>query len=287
MVLTPRDFEVFWALVRYYVLTRMQLQRLCFPDDVTGRNARRRLQMLVAEDYVGRARMQVVDATGQSAPAYYPHAKGVQFLAEYRDDPSILLTPTSSPHPMFLAHWLAVSDFHIALDAALARQDEVSCPAWLSEWDVANKDESEPERRYRLYTLVREKPGRIVCAPDAAFVLKKGDNAKAYYVEVDRATSGVQQIAAHKTRGYAAMLERDLRSRHFPQANVPGFGVLSVSPTAGRRRKLAEAVAGQPGASLWRFAAMDELTPDTSLFEPVWYDCKGEAMPLIKRGAKA
>lgn len=283
MVITPRDIQVFGCLALYYVLNRMQIQRLCFPEDGNGRNTRRRLQVLVAEDFIGRARMQIVDASGQSAPAYYPHAKGVQFLAEYRDDPALLLTPVQSPHPLHMAHWLAISDFHIALDAALAAQEEVCCPAWLNEWDVANKDESEPEKRYRLYTVVKD-ARRIVCAPDAGFVLKKGPAARAYYLELDRNTSGVQQIAAQKTPGYAGLANRDLRSRHFPQATVPGFAVLSVSPTRKRRDKLAAAVSEHPGSELWRFAAMEELTPETVLSEPVWYDCKRQAMPLVRRG---
>lgn len=282
MVITPRDMQLFGCLAHYYVLNRMQVQRLCFPEDENGRSTRRRLQVLVAEDFIGRARMQIVDSTGQSAPAYYPHAKGVQFLAEYRDDPSLLLTPVQSPHPLHLAHWLAISEFHIALDAALAAQEEVSCPAWLNEWDVANKDESEPEKRFRLYTALRENR-RIVCTPDAGFVLKKGQAVRAYYLELDRNTSGVQQIAAQKTPGYAALAKHDLRSRHFPTANVPGFAVLSVSPTRRRRDKLSEAVAEHPCSELWRFAAMEDLTPQTVLSEPVWYDCKRQEMPLVRR----
>ena len=51
-MLTPRDVTVIEILARYYVLTREQIQRRCFPDDPHGRVTRRRLQALVADGFV-------------------------------------------------------------------------------------------------------------------------------------------------------------------------------------------------------------------------------------------
>jgi len=39
-MLTDRDLAVLLVLDRYYVLSRPQIQRLCFPTDVTGRVTR-------------------------------------------------------------------------------------------------------------------------------------------------------------------------------------------------------------------------------------------------------
>ncbi len=55
-MLTERDFAVVRAFAHYYVLNRPQVQRLCFPDDLTGRITRRRLQMLVDETTHGLVR---------------------------------------------------------------------------------------------------------------------------------------------------------------------------------------------------------------------------------------
>jgi hypothetical protein len=52
-------------------------------------------------------------------------------------------------------------------------------------------------------------------------------HSKVFYLEQDRATSGVRQVANGKTPGYAAMAERRLQTRHF-EASVPGFSVLVV-----------------------------------------------------------
>ena len=92
------------------------------------------------------------------------------------------------------------------------------------EWDVINPEESSPERRFRLYTLLRESP-RLICAPDSAFMLSVGPHRKAFYLEQDRNTSGVRQIAASKTPGYAALAERQLHRQHFPETTLDTFSV--------------------------------------------------------------
>ncbi len=115
-----------------------------------------------------------------------------------------------------------MSDTHIALDAALKSRPDITCDDWLSEWDVANKDEQLPEKRYRIYTLIHTQP-RLVCAPDAAFLLTTRGHSKVFYLEQDRATSGVHQIAASKTAGYAELASAQLHRRHFPQTTLDEF----------------------------------------------------------------
>ena len=59
-MITERDIAILLALVRYYVLNRMQIQRLCFPTDENGRITRRRIQSLVDAKLINRTQMQVV-----------------------------------------------------------------------------------------------------------------------------------------------------------------------------------------------------------------------------------
>lgn len=286
-MITERDIAVLLMLARYYVLNRVQIQKLCFPQDSDGRIARRRIQTLVEAKLIGRTMMEVVNPlSGAPAPVYFPSRKGCDFLAEYTGDDQYLLTPSQMPQQHHLFHWLAVSDTHIALDAAIARQNEVSLVEWLNEWDTANKDESAPEKRYRIYTLIHEQP-RLVCAPDAAFLLSARGHSKVYYLEQDRNTSGVHQIAASKTSGYAAMAERQLHRRHFPNTTLDGFGVLMIAPTERRRDALKRALRDKPGAALWRFAAAPDLTPDRFLSAPIFHPCDGDPVPLVKPAAVA
>jgi len=49
--------------------------------------------------------------------------------------------------------------------------------------------------------------------------------------EQDRGTCGVQQVAARKSPGYAAMASKGLHRRHFSSATVDLFTVLLVAPS--------------------------------------------------------
>lgn len=280
--MTERDILVILALARYYVLNRQQIQRLVFPQDENGRVTRRRLQSLVSEKFINRQTLQFCHPSQSPAPVYFPARKGVELLAEHFGDEHFLTTPTQSPVPHHTFHWLAVSDTHITFDEAIKRQSLVTMGGWLNEWDIVNKDESIPEKRFRLYTLIRESP-RLVCAPDSAFLLSVADHSKIFYLEQDRATSGVAQIAASKTPGYAMLSQAFLHRRHF-ESTADTFSVLMVTPSERRRDALRKAIKDKPGAELWRFAHVADVTPEKVLFEPVWFSCKKEEPdPLVKQ----
>jgi len=282
-MITDRDILILAALVRYYVLNRHQIQRLVFPGDPNGRITRRRLQVLVDEHLINRQNVLYCHPSATPAPVYFPARKGCELLAEHFDDARYLLTPTAPPLPHHTFHWLAVSDTHIALDEALRNQEEVLIDGWINEWDVVNKDESRPEKRFQLYTLLEDRP-RLVCVPDAAFLLSLKGSSKVFYLEQDRATSGALQIANSKTAGYAAMAERQLHRRHFPNATLDQFTVLMVAPSPKRRDSLRHAIRGKRGAGLWRFAASQDFLPTRLLGDPIYYTCDGdEPKPLLRR----
>jgi hypothetical protein len=280
-MLTERDIRILFATAVYGVLNRPQIQRLCFPTDTTGRVTRRRLQALVAERLLRRHRAQVTypDAT-PAGSIYYPSEKGIQWLAEHTGDDRYLLTPTQCPPAHHILHSLAVSDTHIKLDDAIAAQHDVQLAGWINEWDTVNKDETEPDRRYRLYTLLDPNP-RLICAPDAAFMLTTAGFSKVFYLEQDRSTTGVHQVAARKIKGFRELAARGLHQNHFTETNVSSFTVLCVAPNDRRRDALRRAFQSSDGAELWKFASAAELTLETFLFAPVWYPVNGEAMPLV------
>ncbi len=282
-MITPRDVDVLRALARYYVLSRAQIQRLCFPTDVDGRITRRRIAALVHQGLMNRTHLCLVSHAGSASPAYYPARRGCEMLAELCDDEHYYLTPARPPQTHHLYHWLAVSETHIAIDCALAlpSADHIECKEWLNEWDIANKDESDPAKRFRLYTLITSTP-RLACVPDAAFLLETAGHAMVFYVEQDRATSSARQIAFRKSQGYAALFEQKLHRRHFPLTTLDRFVVLMITTTKNRRDSLCKAVASRPGADLWRFACLDDLEPEHVFLAPVWRKCNGESTSLIK-----
>ena len=285
-MITPRDTDILCDVQRYYVMNRHQIQRRRFSGDNTGRLTRRRLQRLVAEGFLNRMRPMICYPSVSPAPVYFPASRGCELLAEIFGDERYLSTPTIAPIAHHTLHWLQVTETHMAFDGALAGNESVRINEWINEWDIVNKDESVPEKRFRLYTLLRDKP-RLVCAPDSAFLLSAYGHSKIFYLEQDRGTSGVRNVANGKAPGYAGLAERNLQSRHF-QATVGEFGVLLIAPTERRRDALRAAIAEKPGAHLWRFTAEADVTPEKAVFEPIWYSCgKDDPSPLVKKGASS
>jgi hypothetical protein len=282
-MITDRDERILDDLVRYFILSRPQIQRLHFPEDTNGRSTRRRLQMLVDLHLINRQHLLYAHPAGGSpASVYFPSRQGCEYLFQKTGDERYLLTPTNAPIPHHINHWVAISETHIALDAALRAQSAIALEGWINEWDICNKEESVPEKRYRLYTLLRDEP-KLICAPDAAFLLSMDGHKKVFYIEQDRNTSGVFQVASSKTKGYAVMAELNLHRRHFPQATVDSFTVVMVTPSPKRRDALRTAIKDKPGAHLWRFASATDLTPEAFLFGPAFYPCDGEPCSLIRR----
>lgn len=286
-MLTHRDISILDHLARYYVLSRAQIQRLDFPHDNVGRVTRRRLQFLVSHQFIRRMPLLLTCPTGDSCSGsiYYPARMGLEVLAEHYGDDRYLLATTRTPQPHRARHWLAVSDTHIALDQALLLNPQVHCPSFVNEWDVVNPEETEPSKRFRLYLVIEANKPRLVAAPDGGFLLEVAGHRKVAYLEQDRNTSSVSQIVASKHKGYAAMEKLGLQRKHFPDETTGSFVVLMIVPSDRRRELLRKAFCGHPGEHLWRFVTQGDLTPERFLFEPIFYRCDGEAVPLILPGA--
>ena len=230
-----------------------------------------------------RQPVQICDLDGGTpSSVYFPARRGLEIIAEHFSDKSLLRVSTQAPQPHCVRHWLAVSETHILIDQALATQSAVQLSGWLNEWDTASPEDAEPEKRYRLYTLLDESP-RLVCAPDASFLLALGPHRKVYYLEQDMNTTGVERIAAIKTKGFAELAERGWHLRHWPETTVPTFTVLMIAPNARRRDHLRRAINGKPGCGLWRFIAKEDLTPQSVLSAPILYRCDSDdPVALVK-----
>jgi len=289
MTVTDRDKSVLRAVARYYTLTRQQLGALCFPDDKDGRITRSRLQKLLDAGLLNRTRMEVINpavGAGIGAPVYYPSRKGCEFLAQETGDETFLSVATHTPNWQHLYHWVAVAQLHILLDQAVALAPEVTVDGWYGEWSIANPDEELPEKLYRLYTVVNAEKPRIVCVPDAAFLLGKAGYRKVLYVEMDRDTTReASRVIAQKAPGYAGLAAMRGHLRHFPTANVEKFTVVMIAPTERRRDALLKAVQGKDAADRWFFAALPDLTPESFLFGTVFRNHQGEAKSLVIRGS--
>ena len=278
--LSPRKLGAIKAVCDYYTLDRSQIQRLLGVRN--DRVMRAILQELHSLGFVNKTRMQALNpAAGSPAPVYFPTRLGAELVAVELGDERYLHVCTKTPDWTHLLHWLAVAEFHVRLDGAIAQQTAVSLIGWYGEWDEVNPHAKQPHERYRIFTLIREKP-RLVCAPDGAFALLVGSHSKTYYLEFDRGTSGIQQIANSKTPGYAAVAVRRLHTRHF-ETTAESFTVLHVSLSAARRDLLRKSIASKEGANLHRFAAFTDWTPENALTGAIFYaPDSDEPQPLVR-----
>lgn len=288
MLVTPRDVSVFAALARYYVMSRPQLQRSCFvkPDGtgfVQDRVVRRRLQELLDAGFIARHRLfPEHQSFGSPLPVYYLTAKGRESLAALSRDEEILLTNCQTPSATLLPHWLELTDSHLRFDVVAAAHSDISILTWVNEFDVVNKDASKPEERFRLYSLLRDKPRRLICAPDAAFLLEVRGHRKVHYVEQDCGTTGVRQFAARKAQGYAELARQEKHRKHFPETTLPNFAVLAVTTTVARRDTLANTLKNVDGADCWRFVAKPDLVAQDVFFAPIFRSTSCEMKRLVK-----
>jgi len=278
MIITERDMSILHALARYGLLGRRHLQQLCFPDDVDGRVARRRLAALTEAGMIQRHAMLVARSYDEyPAAVYLLSEKGCRHLAEVTGNAQYLHKPVQIPHLLHLRHHLAVAELHMLLDAALAAETSAVLEAWYNEGDVINSDE--PDRRhYRLHTKFQGDRG-ITCSPDAGFLLRRAEQRTAFYLEMERGVgghrTGARQLAGRKCPGYAELARRQLYLRHFPSAD--GFYMLLVARDRRHRDAVRQAFRQAESigyrTDLWRFAAWTDITPGTFLRGEIFYSC--------------
>ncbi len=288
MVLQERDIAALLTFARCFILSACQVRRVCYPDDATGRITRRRLTKMVHEGLVFRRRLAVVNPTdGSATPIYHLTKTGREFLASHFDDPQFLHLPIDPAQPQHLQHYVAVAETRLLLDAAVAPQSEVKLLRWCHEDEILNPDEPEAAKRRRLFTELSTTP-KLVCVPDAAFLLQSQGERAVCYLEQDRDTFFYDRVAARKSPGYAGLFQHQLHKQHFPETTLDHFFVVVITPTAKRRDQLRTAFAVKnkdtPAERMYRFGSFDELTPENFLFEPMFRCCHQDGrVPLVKR----
>lgn len=281
MPLTPIDYELLRTIARYYVLTRPQIQQLCFADHNSGRATRKRLTKLRHAGYITKHKMPVLLPAMQSAaPAYYLTKQGTEALAAYYDDDAWLATNTKHPRADRLAHWISIANVRIEIEQALSLQSYVKMLKWYTEWETINK-ESHSDQQFTLHVQFSQSP-RLSCSPDAAMLLSVAGVSKVFYLEVDLGTSSPHQIAARKTKGYEELGVQQYHRIHFPETTLDDFSVLMITTNGYRCRATAKAVSRCPGAERWLFVDRREITPESFLHGPIVLDCQSHTGPLVK-----
>ncbi|MEP3479767.1 MAG: replication-relaxation family protein [Fuerstiella sp.] len=289
MILQPRDIRVLSHFARYFMLTSRQVRELEFSGDTTGRATRRRLTLMAKEGYLRKRNLYVVNPKdGAATPVYHLDRTGRDFLAGHFDDDCLRLLPIEPSQPQHLYHYVAVAESHRIFDQAITvTSEKVTIPRWYNEDEIINPEvERAGDRRY-LRTDFNESP-KVVCIPDAAFLVEYNRHKIAIYLEQDRDSFFHDRVAARKSRGYERLLASKGHRRHFPDSTVDFFYVMFIAPTSRRADQLCRAFKKRNGdseaAKVYRFASLNEITPNDLLFEPVLRHChRDEKVSLITR----
>ncbi|MCA9129704.1 MAG: replication-relaxation family protein, partial [Planctomycetales bacterium] len=200
MPLTELDMAVLRAIATYYVLTREMVQQLCCASHASGRGARKRLSRLRQAGYIVQHRVPVaLPDTNGAAPVYYATRKGAEALASFYGDDEFLATNTKTPRADRLAHWIAINQTRLLVEAAVTELPMVKLLRWITEWETCNKSAATSDQFY-LHTQLSEHPP-LSCSPDAGFLVEYQSERMVYYLEQDLATSSPRQIAARKSKG--------------------------------------------------------------------------------------
>ena len=288
MVLQQRDIQVLAQLATYFILNSRQIRELCFVDDSTGRITRRRLNKMVREGLIRKRNLQVVNPIdGSTSPCYHLARGGREFLAGHFDDEAYLTKPIEPSQPQHLNHYVAVSEMHRLFDRALTRHADVVIDPWCNEDEVINPTAPKSEQR-KLRTSFE--PTKIVCLPDAGFVLSYQDQHVVVLLEQDRDTDFYERVAAKKSPGYRELFVTRGHRKMFPNTTLEFFYVLVITPTAKRREQLRKAFTKNKRnhdhdvRKVYRFGSLDELNEHNLLFEPMFACCHhDDKVPLIKR----
>ena len=280
MPLTELDMAVLKTVATYYVLTREQVQSVCCAGHASGRGTRKRLSRLGQAGYIIKHRVPVaLPGTNGAAPVYYPTKKGSEALASYFDDECFYATNTKNPRADRLSHWIACNTTRILVEKAIDRLPNVDLVRWINEWETVNKDDSKSDQ-FCLHTQLVEKPP-LSCSPDAGFLIRYQDEQMVYYLEQDRATSSPKQVAARKHRGYAELLKQNGHKKHFPDATVPYFRVLFVTPNETRAKKTQQEMKSRIGKELWLMMNEKALDETNFFTGDVAINHDGETGPLL------
>lgn len=284
LVLTAGDIEVFRWLWMLRVLTIEQIRRLRYHQREAGRlsspdNVRKRLKRLWDGGYL------TGDVLQQSSERiYFLGERGLEALRDaYGLEQRRLYRPRSPETMQQLAHPLLVSECAVRFVESVRGSDvEIPelPPLWIPFYHthaVADVRQKKHVERFVTQEDLRvpghPEPFRI--RPDLVFALARGTAWRLYFLEADRGSESVQEIAL-KQKGYhffqnasdtQSPAQQRLWQRYGP---VRDFRVLFVTTTTRRVETLRRQLEELPGFELMSFATIPEVACRNVLFEPIW-----------------
>ena len=281
VVLTTVNVSVLALLAKYHYLSRRIIQAVLFSHCKSPKATNTRLKKLKLNGYIARAAMTVVQNGHNPVPIYYLTKKGAIALAEATGNSDYLNCITKPPSPHLLYHWLGIVEAHLMIDKAIDLEAAVELLDFYSEWETINKDQTKKSLQFSLHTKLQEDPP-LSMAPDFGFAIELAGYKKCFYGEWDTGLDSIRRIQRKKPGGYFLGSKNNIHHKHFGECGKTSFSILFITTTEYRRDELARQIGQRDGAGLWRFATKSDLSPESFFRLPVWKNCDGEFVRLIK-----
>ena len=254
MQLMTRDVSVILSVYENRFIRRDQIQRLHFAHcSVQATSAR--LKKLSDHKFLDKLQRPV--AGGASQAVYALNKRGADVVARYLEKSRQSVhwkRDNNRVEWLFMEHTLAVSEFKVCLDLALARREE-------ELYFYQRGDRS----LIRRVPDPRGKKKYIVVASDAFFGIQAESGKYIFFLEVDMGTETLKRFQ-EKVIAY----KRYWKSGKFKEEY--GFNHFRVLTVAGSDRRLANLIhaAGEVGAQyMFVFTTFAGLH-NVGIFEPIW-----------------
>lgn len=228
---------------------------MCFPS---LSRARKRLLQLWQHGYLKRIIRPIRLGEGSSMYLYLPSKRALRLISS----DSAVGNKNNRVSSLFTYHTLDINNFRICLELAARNLNDISLVSWKQGKELLMK------------ASIKEKGiiKQIPIIPDAYFVLKQGERAFNYFLEMDRGTTDLKRIAL-KWRGYLNIWQDKIAQSKF---GLRSFRVLFVTTSDIRLSNMIEQLRKLKSHNhrldliLMTSADRFSLAKPSRLFEPIW-----------------
>ena len=263
--LTARDLRILECLHAFDgLLSLRQIDRLFF-NGRGGTWPRERMRALAAHDLVRTPKPAERYLVPAGEQIYWLGSKGAEQIAGLQGQSLRGFAWRKAPRWSILQHDLAINDFRILVQEAVAGDGRLLMQQWVPEGEfLANPDTV-------TYRGARGKRRRRQVRPDGFFVLRHEDGGKAndfaFLLEIDMATEHNPRFVRDKVLPGIAYLKSD--------AYRDRFGLrygrwLVVTTTEQRRRNMVEHATRAGGGGLFYFTTFAQVGRGTVLHGEIW-----------------
>ena len=272
MQLTARDVRILSAASDMRFLTRVQIQQWLFSPS-TASYCKRRLALLYHNAYLDRIYVPALNSFGSTKAIYTLAPKGASVVARDRkvDERELDWRARHNDRELyFMRHVLAINDFRIIL--TLAAQQRGLSLWWTDERALRRREMKD----YVDDPLHRGR--RLAVVPDGYFTLTGHGHNNAFALEVDRATVEEKPFK-EKVWAYGEWKVTGTSERRYGTKSLRVLWVIAdVTRDSTRLERIKRWTEAEGGRSLFWFAMLDELTPQTTLSTAIWRKAGSEGI---------